>query len=175
MSGRIAKSQVPMQSPSSLPPDVRRAIAMAKNAIRGELPLRSFHNRKQVSQATGHPFQHRPLGVPITNSKSARRIRSRLLASKLEFVGWWWKSTLHRSTSSKSTSRMSTTRRGHSSGSSADACALSLMRAWELKTAMRNNHREPGASHRVTVNPTKIARDSSTVIKGPVYAEEDPS
>jgi hypothetical protein len=46
MSGRIAKSQIPVRSQASLPPDALVALIQAKNALRAGTALRLFRNER---------------------------------------------------------------------------------------------------------------------------------
>jgi hypothetical protein len=59
MSGRIAKSQVPILGRDSLPPDVREAVINVKNEHRrGELirKVNEFANRRDPLNASGPPL-----------------------------------------------------------------------------------------------------------------------
>jgi hypothetical protein len=56
MSGLIAKSQVPVKSASSLPPDVRFALITAKNQLKAGLVLRRFRNEQGRDDTEGPPL-----------------------------------------------------------------------------------------------------------------------
>jgi hypothetical protein len=56
MSGRIAKSQIPLRSQTSLPPDAKFALITAKNALKAGALLRSFGNTSGRTELEGPPL-----------------------------------------------------------------------------------------------------------------------
>lgn len=56
MSGRIAKSQLPIRSQSSLPTDAKVALIEAKNALKAGLPMRVFGNQRGRTALEGPPL-----------------------------------------------------------------------------------------------------------------------
>jgi guanyl-specific ribonuclease Sa len=56
MSGRLAKSQVPIMGHSQLPPDAKRALIEAKNTLRRDLPFRTFDNQRGRTELEGPPL-----------------------------------------------------------------------------------------------------------------------
>lgn len=62
MSGLIQKSRIPRRSQSSLAPEVKEAIALAKNALRTNGPRTLFKNVKGGSRGDGPPLPGVPQG-----------------------------------------------------------------------------------------------------------------
>lgn len=58
MSGRIAKSQIPIRSQASLPTDAKVALIEAKNALKARLPGRAFEfgNERGRTDLEGPPL-----------------------------------------------------------------------------------------------------------------------
>jgi hypothetical protein len=56
MSGRIAKSQIPVRSQASLPTDATIALIEAKNLLKAGRPLRRFSNGRGNSPLEGPPL-----------------------------------------------------------------------------------------------------------------------
>lgn len=62
MSGRIAKSQIPVRFQATLPVDATVALIEAKNLIRAGGTLRSFKNERGNSPVEGPPLPDPALG-----------------------------------------------------------------------------------------------------------------
>jgi hypothetical protein len=56
MSGRVAKSQIPVRSQASLPPDALFALIEVKNLLKAGGKLRSFGNERGNSHLEGPPL-----------------------------------------------------------------------------------------------------------------------
>ena len=56
MSGRIAKSQIPLKAQNSLPPDALIALIEAKNMLRTGGTLRPFKNERGRTNLEGPPL-----------------------------------------------------------------------------------------------------------------------
>jgi hypothetical protein len=56
MSGRIAKSQIPLKRHESLPPDAKFALIEAKNTLRGGIALALFRNQQGRQPGEGPPL-----------------------------------------------------------------------------------------------------------------------
>lgn len=56
MSGRIAKSQIPIRGRMSLPPDALTALIQAKNALKQGQRLRAFGNQRGRTDLEGPPL-----------------------------------------------------------------------------------------------------------------------
>lgn len=62
MSGRIAKSQIPTRSQSSLPADALVALIQAKNDLKAGKTLRPFKNERGRTNLEGPPLPDPALG-----------------------------------------------------------------------------------------------------------------
>lgn len=56
MSGYIHKGRIPVKSQNTLPPEVRFAIATAKNTLKANLPLAGFGNQRGNAPTEGSPL-----------------------------------------------------------------------------------------------------------------------